>query len=43
MRQIGLAALAVVLIGLGMYGLNAHIEYSGWVLFVGCLAVLGWV
>jgi hypothetical protein len=32
---------AVVLVALGMVGLHEHIEYSGFVLFVGCACALG--
>ncbi len=31
------ALAAVTVIGFGMLGLYAHVEYSGWVLFVGCM------
>ena len=33
-------AVIVGLVGIGMYGLNEHIEYSGWVLFFGLLSCL---
>lgn len=31
------AICALLCMALGMAGLHLHIEYSGWVLFVGCL------
>ena len=34
------AIVGVTVIGLGMLGLASGVEYSGWVLFVGCLVVL---
>lgn len=37
MRMIGFALLCVGLVAMGMYGLNQHIEYSGWVLATGLL------
>ncbi len=32
--------LGVIVIGMGLLGLNAHVEYSGWVLFIGILMVM---
>lgn len=31
--------LAVLLIGMGMFGLYSHIEYAGWVLFFGLVTI----
>ena len=41
MNQILKIALGVVVICLGMIGLRNGIEYSGWILFVGCLITVG--
>lgn len=31
--------IAFLLIAMGMFGLYSHIEYSGWVLFFGLMAI----
>lgn len=33
-------AAAIVLVAMGMYGLYAHIEFSGWVLAIGLIMAL---
>lgn len=33
-------AAAIALVAMGMYGIYAHIEYSGWVLAIGLIMTL---
>jgi hypothetical protein len=30
----------LALVGMGMYGLQQGVQYSGWVLFIGCCVAL---
>lgn len=39
-RYIVLKVSSIFVIAIGMTGLYFHVEYAGWVLFVGCLLVL---
>jgi len=39
MKESIIAVCGVAVIVAGMLGLHHHIEYSGWVLFVGCASL----
>lgn len=41
MKALTRPILSIALSALGLYGLNAGIEYSGWALFVGLMVALG--
>lgn len=40
MKYISQAVVAIALVAAGMFGLYHHIEYAGWVLFVGLLVAV---
>lgn len=40
MSRVAQRIAGVLVIAMGMVGLFCKVEYSGWVLFVGCLVVL---